>query len=130
MAVKKKVKAKAKSKRIAKPARKPARKRAVRPAAKPKPASPPERALPGERIGVVTHYYANPMVAIVKLETATLRVGDSIHIRGHTSDFSQRVESLQVEHAAVNEVGPNDDFGIKVVQHAREHDVVYKLPAS
>ena len=158
MAVKKKVKAKSKRRKvparrpairrkIAKPARKPARKapvrraapkaarptvrkRAARPAAKPKPASPPEQPAPGERIGVVTHYYANPMVAIVKLETATLRVGDSIHIRGHTSDFSQRVESLQVEHAAVNEVGPNDDFGIKVVQHAREHDVVYKLPAS
>ena len=158
MAVKKKVKAKSKRRKvpakrpeirrkIAKPARKPARKapvrraapkaarptvrkRAARPAAKPKPASPPEQPAPGERIGIVTHYYGNPMVAIVKLEAGTLRVGDTIHIRGHTSDFSQRVESLQIEHAAVNEVGPNDDFGIKVVQHAREHDVVYKLPAS
>ena len=158
MAVKKKVKAKSKRRKapakrpairrkVAKPARKPARKapvrraapkaakttvrkRAARPAAKPKPASPPERPAPGERIGIVTHYYGNPMVAIVKLEAGTLRIGDSIHIRGHTSDFSQRVESLQVEHAAVNEVGPNDDFGMKVVQHVREHDVVYKLPAS
>jgi len=78
----------------------------------------------------VTHYYGNPMVAIVKLESGTLRVGDTIHIRGHTSDFSQRVESLQIEHAAVNEVGPQDELGIKVVQHAREHDIVYKLPAS
>ena len=158
MAVKKKLKAKSKRRTVpakrpairrksAKPARKPARKtpvrratpkaakptarkRAVRPAAKPKPASPPEQPAPGERIGVVTHYYGNLLVAIVKLEAGTLRVGDSIHIRGHTSDFSQRVESLQVEHAAVNEVGPNDEFGIKVVQHVREHDVVYKLPAS
>jgi putative protease len=158
MAVKKKAKAKSKlrkvpakrpaiHRKIAKPARKPARKapvrrvvpkaakptvrkRAARPAAKPKPASPPERPAPGERIGVVTHYYGNLLVAIVKLEAGTLRVGDTIHIRGHTSDFSQRVESLQVEHAAVNEVGPNDEFGIKVVQHAREHDIVYKLPAS
>ena len=158
MAIKKKAKAKSKRRKvparrpairrkIAKPARKPARKapvrraapkaakttvrkRAARPAAKPKPASPPERPAPGERIGIVTHYYGNPMVAIVKLEAGTLRIGDSIHIRGHTSDFSQRVESLQVEHAAVNEVGPNDDFGMKVVQHVREHDVVYKLPAS
>jgi len=158
MAVKKKLKAKTKRRKVpakrpairrkvAKPARKPARKapvsraapkaakttvrkRAARPAAKPKPASPPERPAPGERIGIVTHYYGNPMVAIVKLEAGTLRIGDSIHIRGHTSDFSQRVESLQVEHAAVNEVGPNDDFGMKVVQHVREHDVVYKLPAS
>jgi len=130
--------------KIAKPARKPARKAPVRraapksakpkaakpKAAKPEPASPPERPAPGERIGVVTHYYGNLLVAIVKLEAGTLRVGDTIHIRGHTSDFSQRVESLQVEHVAVNEVGPNDEFGIKVVQHAREHDTVYKLPAS
>jgi putative protease len=78
----------------------------------------------------VTHYYGNLMVAIVKLESGALRVGDSIHVRGHTSDFSQRVESLQVEHAAVSEVGPGAEFGIKVVQHAREHDVVYRLPAS
>jgi putative protease len=155
MAVKKKLKAKSRRRKVpakrpairrkvAKPARKPARKTPVRraapkaakpkaakpKAAKPKPASPPERPAPGERIGVVTHYYGNLLVAIVKLEAGTLRVGDTIHIRGHTSDFSQRVESLQVEHAAVNEVGPNDEFGIKVVQHAREHDVVYKLPAS
>jgi putative protease len=150
MAVKKKLKAKSRRRKVpakrpairrkvAKPARKPARKAPVRraapkaakpKAAKPKPASPPERPAPGERIGVVTHYYGNLLVAIVKLEAGTLRVGDTIHIRGHTSDFSQRVESLQVEHAAVNEVGPHDEFGIKVLQHAREHDVVYKLPAS
>jgi hypothetical protein len=157
MAVKKKLKAKskagvkAKRRKLAKPAakavRKPARKTPTRraapkaaraKAAKPRvarpkvamapPATPPERPAPGERIGVVTHYYGAPMVAIVKLETGTLRVGDSIHIRGHTSDFSQRVESLQVDHAPVNEVGPQDDFGIKVREHAREHDVVYKLP--
>lgn len=155
MAVKRKAKAKTRRtkvpakrpalrRKIAKPAKKPARKaplrraapKAAKPkparpkAAKPKPASPPERPAPGERIGVVTHYYGNLLVAIVKLEAGSLRVGDTIHIRGHTSDFSQRVESLQVEHAAVNEVGPHDEFGIKVVQHAREHDVVYKLPAS
>lgn len=152
MAVKKKARVKAKHRKVsakrpamrrktAKRAQKPARKaparraapkavkpKAVKPkAVKPKPPIPPERPAPGERIGVVTHYYGQPSVAIVKLESGTLRVGDTIHIRGHTSDFSQRVESLQIEHAAVNEVGPNDDFGIKVVQHVREHDVVYKV---
>ena len=122
-------------------ARKPARKAPVRRAApkaakrrvaKPKAVRPqapvaPERPAPGERIGVVTHFYGAPSVAIVKLETGTLRVGDTIHIQGHTTDFSQRVESLQVEHAAVDEVGPNDDFGVKVTQQVREHDVVYKV---
>jgi putative protease len=150
MAVKRKVKAKAKPKRRKAPARRPVARRkttprvkkaarkapARRPARKARPApraaapqapSAPERPAPGERIGIVTHYYAEPRVAVVKLESGTLRVGDMIHIQGHTSDFTQRVESLQIEHAPVDEVGPNDDFGLKVVEHAREHDVVYKL---
>ena len=62
-----------------------------------------------------------------RLESGTLRVGDEIHIGGHTTDFSQRVESLEVNHAPATEVGPNDDFGLKVVEHVREHDVVYKV---
>jgi hypothetical protein len=96
-------------------------------AVRPAPSPPPQGAAPGERIGVVTHYYSHLSVAILRLESGTLRVGDVIHIRGHTTDFSQRVESLEVGHAPVSEVGPNDDFGLKVVQHAREHDVVYKV---
>jgi len=105
---------------------KPAARRA--PAAKPKPASPPAQpAPPGERVGVVTHYFSHLSVAVVKLESGKLRVGDTIHVRGHTSDFSQRVESLQVDHAPVTEVGPKDDFGLKVIDHTREHDVVYKV---
>jgi hypothetical protein len=100
-----------------------------KPTPKPKaPKAPPPAPLPGERIGVVTHYYGDLSVAVVKLEPGiTLRVGDNIHIKGHTSDFGQRVESLQVGHAPVNEVGPDDDFGLKVVQHAREHDIVYRV---
>ena len=145
MAARKKVKAKrrkAPAKRPAarrKPAKKPAkktpvrraapkaRKPAARPAAKPVPVSPAALPPPGERIGVVTHYFSHISVAVVKLEAATLRVGDTIHIRGHTTDFKQRVDSLQVNHADVQEVGPNDDFGLKVREHAREHDVVYKV---
>ena len=96
-------------------------------AARPAPSPPAQPAPPGERIGVVTHYYGHLSVAIVRLESGTLRAGDVIHIRGHTTDFSQRVGSLEVDHALVTEVGPNDDFGLKVVAHAREHDVVYKV---
>jgi translation elongation factor EF-Tu-like GTPase len=107
-------------------------------AVKRKPASPPARtaetpmppgqaAPPEERIGVVTHYYGHVSVATVRLESGTLRVGDVIHISGHTTDFSQRVESLEINHAPANEVRPGDDFGLKVTEHAREHDVVYKV---
>ena len=140
MATKRKAKkAKTKVRRRKKPVRKAvkrvlkaAKKVFKKPSAKPrpkKPASPPPPPPPpGERIGVVTHYYGHLSVAVVKLEPGTvLRVGDNIHIKGHTSDFGQRVESLQVGHAPVNEVGPNDDFGLRVVAHAREHDIVYRV---
>jgi len=103
-----------------------ARKPAARPAkAKPVPLSPAAMPPPGERIGVVTHYFSNISVAVVKLESGRLRVGDTIHIRGHTTDFKQRIDSLQVNHASVQEAGPNDDFGLKVREHTRENDVVY-----
>ena len=97
----------------------------VRPTPTPRPPQP----VPAEqRIGVVTHYYSHLSVAVLQLDPgAMLRVGDVIHILGHTTDFSQRVESLEVDRKSMLEVGPNDDFGLKVVDHAREHDVVFKV---
>jgi hypothetical protein len=97
--------------------------RAVTPSAPP----PRQREPREQRIGVVAHYYGHLSVAILRLDSGTLRIGDVIHIRGHTTDFSQRVESLEIDHAPATEVGPNDDFGLKVVEHVREHDVVYKV---
>jgi ATPase subunit of ABC transporter with duplicated ATPase domains len=111
------------------PARKPVRAapRKPRPAARPVRMEPRET-VPGERIGIVTHYFSHLAVAVIRLDAGvTLRVGDRIHIQGHTTDFGQRVDSLQVEHQSVMEVGPADDFGIKVIDHAREHDVVYRV---
>jgi hypothetical protein len=81
-----------------------------------------------ERIGVVRHCYGHLPVAAIRLEPgATLRVGDVIHIRGHTTDFTQKIESLEVNRAPVTEVGPNDNFGVKVAKHVFEHDVVFKV---
>lgn len=111
------------------PARKPVRvaSRKSKPVARPVRVAPPET-VPGERIGVVTHYFSDLTVAVIRLDAGiTLRVGDRIHIKGHTTDFAQRVDSLQVEHQSVMEVGPADDFGIKVIDHAREHDIVYRV---
>ena len=71
----------------------------------------------------MTHYYSHLSVAIMRLESGTLRVGDVIHIRGHTTDFCQKVESLEVNQAPVTEVRSNEEFGLKVAEHAREHDV-------
>ncbi len=88
----------------------------------PAPAAPPE-----ERVGVVTHYFTHLGVASVWMESGSLKVGDTVHITGHTSDFRQRIESMQVEHQDVEEVTTGQEFGLKVVEHAREHDVVYKV---
>jgi hypothetical protein len=111
----------------AKPASAPER-AAKPPAAAPAPAAKPAPA--EERIGVVSHYFAHISVAALLMESGTLRVGDTIHVKGHTTDFTQRVDSLQVDHAPVSEVHSGQDFGVKVREHAREHDVVYKVAAS
>ncbi len=123
-----------------KAARKPTKKPAPRPAArKPKSAprpptsapamKPPVAApLPGEqRIGAVTHYYSHLSVAIIKLDQGDLRVGDTIHVRGHTSDFRQRIESMEFEHQKIPVARAGQEFGVRVIEHAREHDVVYKV---
>lgn len=87
---------------------------------RPAPTPPAEPAPSEERIGLVTHYYSHLSVAAIQLERGTLRVGDVIHICGHTTHFRQKVEFLEVDHTPTTEVGPKDDFGLKVVDHARE----------
>ena len=116
-----------------KPARRAApRKAAARPSPRPQPApvpapAPERAAAPGEtRVGVVTHYFGHLSVAAVRLERS-LRVGDTIRILGHTSDFRQRVDSMQLEHQSVSEATGGQEIGLKVIEHAREHDVVYKV---
>ncbi len=79
-----------------------------------------------KQVGRVTHYFGKIGVAAIELEDE-LKVGDTIHVRGHTSDWKQRVDSMQVEHDAVEKAGPGMVVGIKVEGHAREHDVVYKV---
>ncbi len=79
------------------------------------------------QIGTVMHYYAQIGVAVVQLNQKVLRVGDTIHIKGHTTDFTQAVESMEVEHQPVTQVKAGDLFGMKVTQHVREGDGVSKL---
>ncbi len=80
-------------------------------------------------IGQVTHYFGKAKVAAVKITDGQLCVGDTIHVVGHTSDFTQKIESIQIEHAAVDSAAVGDEIGIQVVEHAREHDKVYRVSA-
>jgi putative protease len=79
-----------------------------------------------EIIGVVGHYYNNIGVATITLE-GQLAVGDTIHIKGHTTDFTQKIESIQIEHKNVARAKEGDDIGIKVKEHAKKYDVAYKV---
>jgi hypothetical protein len=107
---------------------KPVSQRAGPEAVKPSQSGPTQPTAAEQPIGAVTHYFSHLSVAAMQLEPGTtLRVGDLIHILGHTTDFTQKVESLEINRAQVSEVGPNDDFGLKVIEHAREHDAVFKV---
>lgn len=77
-------------------------------------------------IGHVTHYFNKINVAVLSIKEE-LKIGDTIHILGHTTDFTQKVTSLQIEHKNVDIVKPGDDFAMKVIEPVREHDVVYKV---
>ena len=57
----------------------------------------------------------------------SLSVGDSIHIKGHTSDFIQRVDSIQIENEAVEVARPGDEVGVRVTETVREHDEVFRV---
>ena len=77
-------------------------------------------------IGRVTHFYGHICVAVMQLKDE-LKLGDKIHISGHTTDFVQRVTSIEVEHHPVVWVKPGDDVAIKVIEPVREHDIVYRI---
>jgi putative protease len=75
-------------------------------------------------VGMVTHYFGKPQVAIVEITDGELHVGDTILVHGHSSDFTQRVGSMELEHAPVDSAKVGDSVGIKVSERAREHDSV------
>jgi len=79
-----------------------------------------------EEIGRVRDYFAHIGVAGIDL-TGKLKVGDTIHIHGHTTDITQVVDSMQIERENVPEAGPGDSVGIKVVDRCRSGDHVFKV---
>ena len=78
----------------------------------------------------MTHYYEHAGACVVSLDGGELRVGDTIHVRGHTTDFYQRVERLERDHVAIDAARVGDEVGVAVSQRVRAHDVVYRLARS
>jgi len=80
-----------------------------------------------KRIGTVIDYFAKIGVAAIHLEDDGLKVGDTIHIKGHTTDLTEEVLSMQIERNPVQEAKAGDDVGIKIKERARKKDDVYKV---
>ena len=76
-------------------------------------------------VGHVTHFFTKINVAVVEL-SATLAVGDTILIKGPTTDFEQVVGSMQIEHENIERAEAGQSIGLKVEQRVREEDIVYK----
>lgn len=88
---------------------------------------PLEPQLPKEEVvGVVTHYFPKVRAAVVKLK-GPLSIGDTIHIKGHTTDFTQQVSSIQINHVPINTAKKGQEIGLLVDSRVREKDIVYKL---
>lgn len=76
--------------------------------------------------GQVINYYRSISVASIKVSDL-LEVGNSIHIKGHTTNFDQKVESLQIKHRQVTKVLAGDVVGLKVKEYVRKHDCIYRI---
>jgi putative protease len=79
------------------------------------------------RLGRVVHSFPRAGAALVAVEDGELRVGDVLHFRGHTTDFCQRVERLELEGGPAQRAGAGQRAGVAVSRRVREHDLVFRL---
>lgn len=82
--------------------------------------------MPEVEIGTVNDFFARPVVAGIEL-TEPVKVGDRIHIKGHTTDLEIIVESMQINNVNVTQAKAGDSVGIKVPERVRRGDTVYKI---
>jgi len=108
-------------------ARKPVRKVKTKALAVRKPAKKALVPKQETQVGVIQHYYTNLSVGVMEVTKGEVKVGDKIRIVGATTNFTQVVKSLQLEHESVARVIAGQSVGIKVSKHVREHDRVYKV---
>lgn len=82
--------------------------------------------MPEERdVGVVIQYFAKPEVAAIQLTAGEIKMGDTLRIKGTTTDFTQRIESMQIDRVPVSSAKAGQSIGIKVKERVREHDRVF-----
>jgi translation elongation factor EF-1alpha len=86
-----------------------------------------KKAVPKEElIGKITHYYDHIEVGIIEVTKNPIVVGEKIHVKGSTTDFEQKVDSMQIEHEQVSRAKKGDIIGLRVKDKVREGDIVFK----
>ncbi len=78
-------------------------------------------------IGRIEKYFGKIGVAAIRITDGELKVGDQIHVKGHSTDFEQTIDSMQVEHQSVQTAGPGAEVGIKVKEKVHEKDTVFLI---
>ena len=82
--------------------------------------------MPETAVGKVSDFFARPVVAGIEM-CGTLKLGDKIHIVGHTTDIEMVIDSMQIDNVDVTVAKPGDSVGIKVPDRVRRSDTVYKV---
>jgi len=83
--------------------------------------------MPEEQVGVVVKFFAKPSVAAIDMKSGSIKKGDTLRFKGHTTDFLEEVISMEVDNQPVEEAKAGDMIGIKVKERVRENDLVYKV---
>ncbi len=140
MALKKKKKVKKAAKKATKKTVKKAKKKLIKkrpvtkkkPALKKKPASKKKPTIKksakqeGKLIGLITHYFPHVQAAVIKLK-GPLTTGDKVKIKGHTTDITQAVTSIQIDRVVISNAKKGDEIGLQVISRVRQQDKVYKI---
>lgn len=80
-----------------------------------------------QAVGEMVHYFPQVKAGVIKITKDKISVGDTLYIKGHTSDFKQPVTSLQIDHVPVKEAGRGEEIGLLVKSRVRVGDKVYKI---
>ncbi|HYT99719.1 MAG TPA: hypothetical protein VEK85_05050 [Gemmatimonadales bacterium] len=83
--------------------------------------------MPEQLIGTVVHFFKGPSVAVVRLTDGELAVGDRVRFHGHTTEFTEQVNSMEVDHKKVERAKVGEEVAIQVTDRARQHDQVFKV---
>ena len=83
--------------------------------------------MPEEKVGVVVKFFAKPSVAAIEVTDGTITQGDTLRYKGHTTDFTDQVESMELDNQPIQEAKAGDLVGVKVKERVRENDQIYKI---